>query len=166
MTFPAGNRNIDMSYRRFGVVGSENLMRVAVAILARRRSCAGLSEPGMRALRVVSLRVRVAVRAGDFFRRGLVDEALHVLVAIHAAKHGAVDGALQLLSVNEEAHLVAICFGGQRLIGMAGETVFVFRLMFGACCEDPAKQNNQNRQQDSAGTFHAYEETLSPEIPP
>ena len=44
---------------------------------------------------------------------------------------------------------------------MAAEAVFIFQFVLGASGEGRAQQKeNARREQDSAGNFHAYEETL------
>ena len=95
---------------------------------------------GVRAVRICGLRFSVAIGAGNLFRGRFVRETLHVLVAVDAGEHRAVHGLLQLFSIHEQIRLLAICFGRERLVGVASEAVFIFGLMFGASCEDPAKQ--------------------------
>jgi hypothetical protein len=104
----------------------------------------------------------MAVGAKDLLGWCLVREALHVLMAIHASKlHGGVDGMLQLLRVNEERHRLAVHVDGKGGVAVAGEAVFIFQFVLGASGESRAQQKECERtEQDSAGDFHAIEETL------
>ena len=102
----------------------------------------------------------MAVGTKDLLGCGLVRETLDVLVAIDACKHGAVDGVFELLRVNIERDGLAIDFGSERRIAVAGEAVLVFQFVLGANGEGRAQQKERERtEQDSAGDFHAIEET-------
>jgi hypothetical protein len=107
-------------------------------------------------------RIGVAVGAQNFLRRRVVREALHVFVAVNARKlHGGVDGMLQLFRVDEERDGLAIHFSGEGGVTVAGEAIFIFQLVLGASGEGRAQQKDRKRtEQDSAGNFHGYEETL------
>ena len=116
----------------------------------------------MGAVRKGSLRAGMAVGAKNFLRRRFVREALYVLVAIHAREfHGGVDGVFQLLRVDEERDRLAVYVLGQGGVTVAGEAIFIFELVLGASGEGRAQQKDRERtEQDPAGTFHEYEETL------
>ena len=73
-------------------------MRAAMAILAPGSRHALLARNRMGAMRVSLLRVRMALPAGNFLRRRIVRQALHVGVAIHAGKQPPMDGVLLLAS--------------------------------------------------------------------
>ena len=56
---------------------------------------------------------------------------------------------------------LAVDIGGEGGVTVAGEAVFVFQLVLGASGEGRAQQKECERtEQDSAGSFHAIEETL------
>lgn len=142
MTLPAGCRDVRVIYGRLAFRNCKNLVCVSVAIPARggRSSLSCLAGPCVSAVRVCALRIGVALGARNLFRWRLVREPLYILMAIHATEHRAMDRVLELCSVNVEACLQPICFGRKRGVGVAAEAVLVFGLMFGASCEDPAKQ--------------------------
>jgi hypothetical protein len=72
-----------------------------------------------------------------------------------------VDRVLKLLAIDKQGHLFSIDVLRQRGVTVAGEAVFVFELMLGANGERRAQQKERERtEQDSAGNFHGYEETL------
>ena len=73
----------------------------------------------------------VATVAGDLLGSGLVDRPLDVCMAIDAGEHGAVDGVLELCSIDVEAGGLAVDIAGERFVGVAGEAVGVFRLWRG-----------------------------------
>ena len=136
-----------------------------MAVLACGRGrFASLACVRVHAVRVGLLCVGMAIGARDPLGRRLVYQALHVFVAIDTRKHPAVDRLLQLFCIDKETDLVSVFIGGQRGIGVAGETIFVFRFLFGASEESAAKQKNERREQDSACNFHGLEETLLPEL--
>lgn len=90
---------------------------------------AGLARFRVSAMRPGVERTGVALGAGDFFGRLVVRQALHVLVAIHAGEHGAVDGVLELVFVDVEADHRAVYVLGEGGIAVAGETVCVLELL-------------------------------------
>jgi len=117
-------------------------------------------------VRICSLLIRMALRASDLLRRRFVDQALHVLVAIDATEHSAVDGMLQLVFIHEQADLAAVRIFTQCGVGVAGETVFVFQLLLSACGRGPYKQQyEKNKCEGSSGCVHAYEEMLRRKCP-
>ena len=75
---------------------------------------AGFGGAGMEAVGVGLLRVCVALGADDFLRRGVVDKALDVVVAIDAGEHAAMDGMPELGFVDKEADGFAVDVHGER----------------------------------------------------
>ena len=68
----------------------------------------------------------------------------------------------ELFYVDEQRNRLAIDVGRERRITVAGEAVFIFQLVLGASGDGRAQQKECERtEQDSAGNFHAIEETLS-----
>ena len=103
----------------------------------------------------------MALGAGDLLRSGLMDQALHILVAIHAGEHRAVNGMLQLFFIHVQADLLAVHFGGQSGVGVAGKAVFIFGLVLGVSRAGPCKQGqNERLGEDSSGNLHDLEEML------
>ena len=155
MAAAAGGGDVDMAHGRLGIVVRENLVDVSVAVFACGRRGSGGGWFGMKTVRIGQLCISVAVGTRNLFRRGFVDQAFYIFMAIDAGEHGAVDGMLQLFRIDEQADLVSVLIGCQGGIGVAGEAVFVLQLMFGASCKAPAEQNEERREQDSAREFHA-----------
>ena len=83
----------------------------------------------MSAVRVSSLRVGVALGAGDLLRSLVVHEALDVGVAVDAGQQGTVNGMPELGLVDVEADRLAIHIRGERLVGVARETIGIFQLL-------------------------------------
>ena len=104
-------------------------MRPAVAILASGGRRADLARRSVRAVRVGVLCICVAAGATHFRRRRIMRKALHVLVAVHATEHAAVDRVLQLVLIRVDAHLLAVHVFRQRGIGMAGKAIGVLELL-------------------------------------
>jgi len=94
----------------------------------------------MKTMRVSLLRIRMTLRAGDLQRRGVVHQALHILVAIHAAEHAAVNRMFHLRRVHVQAHRLAVDFSCQRGIGVAAKTILILELLL--CVRGNAAQNN------------------------
>jgi len=162
VTPTACKRNVLVIHRRHGIVRAENLMRPAVAVLAVRRSrSARLHRLRMQAMRVGGLRVRMALRARHLQRRRVVDEALHILVAIHAGKHLPVNRMLHLRGIHIQTDRLAVDFRRQRRIGVTPETVFILELLLCRCGKCPTKQcGGKNRRNDLSRNFHGFEEML------
>ena len=106
--------------------------------------------------------ISVTTGAKDFLRRRVVGEALYVFVAIDAGQlHRSVDRVLKLFAIDKEGDLLAVDFFVKRRVAMTGEAVFVFQFVLGTNGEGRAQQKESERtEQDSAGNFHGYEETL------
>ena len=106
-------------------------MRAAMAILAvgRGRS-AGLVGLGMKTMGIRRLRIGMALRAGYLLRRLLMHQALHILVAIDARQHAAMDGVLEFVAIHKQTDLLAVFIIGQRGIGVAGKTICILEFMF------------------------------------
>ena len=65
----AGERNIGVIHRRFGIAARQHLVRAAMAVFAVGRGhLSGLARLGVHAVRVCLLRVCVALRAGHLLR--------------------------------------------------------------------------------------------------
>jgi len=75
------------SHRRLSVGGSQHLVRASVAVLTIRGRLSTLGRFGVQTVRVSCFGIRMALSAGDLPRRALVDQSLHILVAIHAGEH-------------------------------------------------------------------------------
>jgi len=78
------------------------------------------------------LLVCVALGAGYLLRGGVMHQTLHILVAIHASKHSAVDGVLLLVGVHIQVDLLAIHLHRQGGVGVTGKAILVLGLMLGA----------------------------------
>ena len=112
MAAPAGAGNVGVIDRRCRISGGESFMRAAVAVLAvGSGSRTGLGWPGVHGTQVSLLLGLVASGAGDLFRRGVMGQALHVGVAIDAAKEPPVERMLQFVFIDEEADLLAVFIG-------------------------------------------------------
>ena len=155
-------------HRRIRVTTREHGVSISMAVLAicAWRSC--LIRLRMEAMCICRRRFDVAGFAYDFLRSCFVRKALHVLVAIDAGElHRSVDGVLKLLAIYKERYLLAIDVFGQGCVAMASEAVFIFQLVLGANGESRAQQKeNEGTKQNSAGYFHAYEETPDAAISP
>ena len=128
----AGGGDVVMIDRRFCIVGGQNLVRASVAVLAVCPRSAGPVGLGMEAMCVSLLRISVALGATNLPGRGFMDQALHILVAIHAGKQIAVDGMFHLVSIHVQADLLSVLHRSQGGVGVAGKTVFVLGLLLGA----------------------------------
>ena len=95
-------------------------------------------------------------------------QALHILVAIHAGEHAAVDGMLELVLVDEEADRRSVLVrAGERGVGVAGEAVRVLELLRGVCGRGPGKkkENERTKEKNFVQRSH-FEEMLLREILP
>lgn len=157
----AGGRDMCVIDRRIGVPPGQNRVSVSVTVQAVRTRKPYPCDLCMHAVRVRIGCIGVARGAKNFLRRRFVREALHVLVAIDASQfHRAVDGVLKLLSIYEQRDWLSIHIFAQRCVTVTGEAVLIFQLVLGANGEGRAQQiESQRTEQDSAGNFHAYEET-------
>jgi hypothetical protein len=154
--------DVRVIYRRIRSSTSKHGMGFAVAVEAIGGNFSGCTEFGMGAVGGGVLCVLVTTCAEDFLRRCVVRERLYVLMAIDASKlHRSVDRVLKLLAIDEEGNLLAVHVFGKRRVAMASEAVFVFQFVLGTNGEGRAQQKESERtEQDSAGNFHGYEETL------
>lgn len=137
-------------------------MSFSVAVEAIGSNLSGSSELGMGAVRGGTFCVRVTTCAEDFLWRRVVRDGLYILMTIDAGKlHGAVDRVLKFFAVDEEGDRLAVDVFGKRRVAMTSEAVFVFQFVLGTNGEGRAQQKEKERtEQDSAGSFHGYEETL------
>jgi len=87
MATAAGVRDVVVIHRRLGIARGHDLVNPAVTIFAACGRRAALGELCVHAARVSVVRIRVALRAGHPLRRCLMNQALYVLVAIHAREH-------------------------------------------------------------------------------
>ena len=131
VTPAARSGNIRVSDGRFRIIGADDLVAFAVAVLARSGRNAGLGRLGVKAVLVGSLRLAMAIGATDLFRGCLVGEAFDILVAVDARKHAAVDGVLELGPVDEESELFAVLLFRKGRVGVAGQAIFVLELVLG-----------------------------------
>ena len=116
---------------RFRIAGGKQRMRTAVAIHARRRIAVSVfHRPGVQAAVVGGLLVRMAGRAGNSLRRGIVCRALYFRVAVDAGEHAAVDRIFEGLRIDMQAYPLAVHLVRQRGITMAGHA-FVDRWFWG-----------------------------------
>ena len=115
----AGGGNVDVIHGRFGIVTGNDLVDIAVAILAACGDFSGAGDLGVNAVRVALALIGVALVAGDFFRGRVVGEAFDVGVAINAGEC-AVNGVLELAGVDGDAVAIAIGHAG---VAVAGEAV-------------------------------------------
>ena len=83
----AGDGNIGVIYRRFGVAAGENSCAPPWQSWQLAAVLPGGVVLAWRAVRIGILRIGMALGAENLLRRGLVRQALHVLVAIHASEH-------------------------------------------------------------------------------
>ncbi len=92
----AGGGNVGVVHGRLWIAGGQNCVRVAVTIDAGGSGrSVGLLRGGVEAVLIRGLRVGVALGAGDLRGSRGVRRGLHVLVAVHAGEHSAVDGLLK-----------------------------------------------------------------------
>ena len=129
-----------MVHGRFRIVRAGDLVHAAVAVLAARRRRAGLGDLGVGTAQISIARVGMAPGALDLLRRRVMDEALHVLVAIDAGEHGAVDGVLQLGFIDKQALRLAVDVLSHGGVRVAGKTVRVFDLRLGMRRGSPKEQ--------------------------
>ena len=135
--------------RRLGLVGGENLVRSSVAILAVGRGrCACLVRLGVKAVRVRSLRIGVALHAGYLLRSRLVDQTFHILMTIHAPEHAAMDGVFELVPVDKEADFSAVLVIGQSGVGMTRKAVGVLQLVLGSRRTDSSDEEQDCRMEE------------------
>ncbi len=124
----AGRRNVDVRDFRLGIARRQNLVNVAVAVLALGyvgiARCCGL---GVDAVLVRSLLIGVAGGAHRLRRRGVVRKCLDVGVAVGATER-TVDGRLELRVVHMQADLLAVLVFRQSGIAMTGQTIIVAHL--------------------------------------
>ena len=126
-----GGWNVGVIHRRLGIAAAFDLVRVAVAILARgRRILSRLARLGVGRVRVGGCGIGVTLRAAHLFRRILVRQALYVLVAVHACEHAPVHRVLELVFIDGEAHRRAVRVRrGQCRVGVTSEAVRVLELL-------------------------------------
>ena len=134
---PACTGNVLVTDRRFRIVRGENLVGAAVAVLASGGGSTRIARGGVRTVRIGMLRIGVTLGAGDLLRRRVVSQALHILVAIDARKHGAVDGVLELALIDKQADGFAVDVFRQRRVAVAGETFGILELLRRGCCGSP-----------------------------
>ena len=150
-----------MIHWRLGIGGGQNLVRASVAILAVCSRPAGTVRAGMKAVRVSFLCVGVALCAANLPGRGVMRQALHILVAINASEQIAVDRMFQLAFIHIKADLLAVHLRGQGGVGVAGKAVFVLELMLGASRTGANKQRyGESLGEGFPGRGHAFEESL------
>jgi uncharacterized membrane protein len=101
---------------------------------------ASLGRFGVVAVRVLILRIRMALGADNLFGCRLVDQAFYVCVAIHTGEHAAVNRVLQLVRIDLQAYRLAVNLIRQSGVGVASKTIAVFELLFGASCTRACKQ--------------------------
>lgn len=144
MTFAAGDGNVGMIDGRVRIVGGDDFVNGAVAVgtIGCGRTCC--CRFCMGAVRIGGLCVGMASVAGEFLRRSLMRERLHVGVAIDAAEHGAMNGVLEFGAVDEKAVRLAVHCLRQGRVAVTGEAVFVFQLVFRqeGRCRERQEQNN------------------------
>jgi hypothetical protein len=137
----AGGGNVGAAYGRFGIVAGDDLVDVAVTVLAACGNFAGDGDLGVNAMRVALSFIGVALVAGDFFRGRVVRDAFDVGMAIDAGKC-AVNGVLELVLVDGDAVAVALGHGG---VGVAGEAVGVLELLRGSRDRGPKKKREDEQ---------------------
>lgn len=127
MAAAAGGGNVGAIDGGFGVVAGDDLVNVAMAVLAGGRNFTGGGDLGVNAVRVPLAFIGVALVAGDFFRGHVVRERFDVGMAVDAGKC-AVNGVLEFGLVDGDAVAVAIGHAG---VGVAGEAVGVLEFLRG-----------------------------------
>jgi len=75
----------------------------------------------------------VALGASNSQRSRLMRKALHVLVAVNAGKHAAVNGVLEFGLIHEQADGLAVFLRGQASVAMAGKAIRILELLPIAC---------------------------------
>jgi hypothetical protein len=124
---------------RLWIAGWQQLVRAAVAVDAS--SCfivSTLHGFAVETAVVSSLLVRVATRAGDFFRGSFVTGTLYVSVAVDAGKHAAVDRIFKGLRIDMQADGFSVDVVGQAGIAVARQA-FVsggLRWFFSGCMDE------------------------------
>ena len=119
----------------------------------------------MQAVGVSLLRIRVALPAGHLPGRRIVHQALHIRVAIHARKQASMDRVLQLPRIHKQAQRLSIHIRRQRLIGVAGKAIRIFKLLRAMRYRGPGKQSQSKRiDRNSSCSVHAYQEMLRRKI--
>jgi hypothetical protein len=102
----------------------------------------------------------MALGAGDLPGRGLMRQALYILVAIHAGEYATVNRMPQLAFIHIQADLPAIHLRGQGGVGVAGKAIPVLELLLGAGRRTPGKQQQaKSWGKDFLGQIHAFEQT-------
>jgi len=94
-------------------------------------------------MRVSRLRIGMTLSTPHLLRSGLMDQALHILVAIHTGEHATVDGMLLLVFIHIQADRLSFELRGQSGIGVAGKTIFVLELVLGMCRTSPYKKTHE-----------------------
>lgn len=157
----AGGWDVVVVYGRSGIGGRKDLVRIAVAVLARCSGClAGFAVAGMKAVRVSLLGVGVAGGAANGFQSG-VGEGCCVGVAVDAGEHAAVDGMPEFGVIDVETDGLALDDGGGRGVGVAGEAGFVLDFWRGIRLRGP-----NNEQEDECGrtksAYSVHANTMNP----
>ena len=88
-------------------------------------------------------------------------------MAIHAGKHPSVNRMLELGLIDKEADRLAVDFGGQGCIGVAGKAVGVLRLALGAGRGGAGEQRENNKLgENSSARLGCFASTSSAPRPP
>ena len=96
---------------RSRISGGQNFMRAAVTIQAGCRvAIAFLQSLRMETAIVSRLLIRMALRAGQFRRRCVVQRGFDVGVTVDASEH-AVDRSVELRFIDGKAYFFAVCLG-------------------------------------------------------
>ena len=121
-------------------------MRAAVAIGAgsgfRISSGDGL---GVETAVVDGLFIGVAGGAVDFGRRVFVRRGFQIGVTVDTGKHGAVYRSFEFVGIHVEADGLAIAFGAEAAISVAGETIFIGRFGRGFGCGFRGRRDRQEK---------------------
>ena len=124
----AGRGNVDVRDLRLGIAGRQDLVHVAVAVLALGHvGVAGCGSLGVDAVLVRCLLIGMASRADRLGWRRIVWKSLDVGVTIHASER-TVDGSLELGVVHMQADLLPVLVFCQSRVAMTGQTIFVAHL--------------------------------------
>jgi hypothetical protein len=138
--------NIQMADAGVGVARGEQLVRAAVAIGA---GCglriAGGDGLGVKAAVVDGLFIGVAGGAVDFGRRVFVRRGFEIGVAVDAGKHGAMYRSFEFVGIHVKADGLAITFGAEAAISVAGETIFIGRFGRGFGCRFRSRRDWQEK---------------------
>ncbi len=152
----AGGGNVGVTHRRLGIVAGHELVDVAVAVLAGCGDFATAGYSGVNTVRVALPLVCMALGAGDFLRSGFVRETTNVGVAVDALEHGAVNGMLELVLIDVDAHRRAVYVLSESGIGVAGEAVRILELLRGVRGGGPGKtEKNECKRRKPASKVHA-----------